>query len=242
MKVYYNIPRRYKLVFTTILVFCSHYIFGQTTAVKYTRKANIEYQLRNVDDPSIRESVKNHLIKNEKSYELLCRGKKSIYKELLDGNIGKPHNSSVIDASKSEGYYKDVDTRNLVMSKSLNGQQYLVVDMLPDYEWNITKKTKTILGHHCSEAIAKRNGEKISAWFTKELPIHAGPMEFWIEEGLILELVTNAFTTTAYRIERNDESVIIEKPSSGLKVTMEKYNKIKTEFLKSIGVFDFNDD
>ena len=67
----------------------------------------------------------------------------------------------------------------------------------PEYKWKITKETKTINGYKAYKAIANSieidpddpaYKGKVFAWFTKEIPIPAGPGRYVGLPGLILEI------------------------------------------------------
>lgn len=76
----------------------------------------------------------------------------------------------------------------------------------------------------------------VTAWYTPQIPVSSGPESYWGLPGLILELNADRTTMLCTEIVINpSESVSIEKPKKGTKVTREKYNKIikqKTEELK----------
>ncbi len=67
----------------------------------------------------------------------------------------------------------------------------------PDYKWEITNETKTIMGYTVRKAIANsieipKDREsyygKVIAWFTEEIPIPVGPDRYVGLPGLILEV------------------------------------------------------
>ncbi len=79
---------------------------------------------------------------------------------------------------------------------------------------------------------AKEKKEKVktllvTAWYTPQIPVSAGPADYWGLPGLILELNAGRTTMLCTEIVLNpDEDIIISEPKKGKKVTREEYNKI----------------
>lgn len=68
-------------------------------------------------------------------------------------------------------------------------KHYLIEDRLPKIEWKIHPDiTKNILGYACIEAKGYFRGSNLIAYFTKDIPISAGPFKFSGLDGVILEI------------------------------------------------------
>lgn len=68
-------------------------------------------------------------------------------------------------------------------------KHYLIEDRLPKIEWKIHPDiTKNILGYACIEAKGYFRGSNLVAYFTKDIPISAGPFKFSGLDGVILEI------------------------------------------------------
>jgi GLPGLI family protein len=76
----------------------------------------------------------------------------------------------------------------------------------------------------------------VTAWYTPQIPVSAGPAEYWGLPGLILELNAGRTTMLCTELEINPtEPVEIIKPTKGKKVTREEYTeivKVKSEELR----------
>jgi GLPGLI family protein len=76
----------------------------------------------------------------------------------------------------------------------------------------------------------------VTAWYTPQIPVSAGPGTYFGLPGLILELNAGRTTMLCTEISINsDEALEIEEPKKGKEVTRDEYNKIikvKTEELK----------
>lgn len=67
----------------------------------------------------------------------------------------------------------------------------------------------------------------VTAWFTPQIPVSAGPGEFWGLPGLILEVNSGRTTVLCTEIVINpSEANAISKPTKGKEITREKYNEV----------------
>ena len=70
----------------------------------------------------------------------------------------------------------------------------------------------------------------VTAWYTPQIPVSAGPAEYWGLPGLILELNAGRTTMLCTEIVINpDESIEIKVPKKGEEVSREEYTKIIKE-------------
>lgn len=78
--------------------------------------------------------------------------------------------------------------------------------------------------------------QKITAWYTPQIPVSAGPERYWGLPGLILEINAGRTTMLCTEIVINPEDVVeIKKPSKGKEVSRNEYNvmmKQKSEELR----------
>jgi GLPGLI family protein len=63
----------------------------------------------------------------------------------------------------------------------------VIVDTLPEIEWQLTAETKTIDSLSCQKAIGKFRGRTYTAWYAKEIPVAVGPWKLHGLPGLIVE-------------------------------------------------------
>ncbi len=62
---------------------------------------------------------------------------------------------------------------------------------VPQFSWNFTEETDTVLGYVCSKATVSFAGRSYEAWYTEELPLSFGPYKFSGLPGLILKIQDN---------------------------------------------------
>jgi len=165
---------------------------GQTIKVTYERKPNIEYQLRNVMDPVHKESITNHLISNQKVYELSVSQDRSLFEVV--GNIDL-YNPGFIDESNTGLILKNISTKEMLISKSLDGKKYLIKDSIPTFNWKIFDEFKTINGIKCQKATTFENDILLTAWFVRKPEYNRiGPEYYGMKNALIMELQRPSFT------------------------------------------------
>lgn len=68
---------------------------------------------------------------------------------------------------------------------------------------------------------------EITAWYTMQIPVSAGPGEYWGLPGLILEINSGRTTILCTKITLNPENKKeIKKPTKGKEVGREEYQDI----------------
>lgn len=81
---------------------------------------------------------------------------------------------------------------------------YQYVEPVPDLKWELSTKSKTIMGYNCQSAIVDFRGRVFEAWYTTDIPLGFGPWKFQGLPGLILEVIDTKkeFRFVATRIEQ----------------------------------------
>ena len=76
----------------------------------------------------------------------------------------------------------------------------------------------------------------VTAWYTPQIPVSAGPADYWGLPGLILEINAGRTTMLCTEIVINPEnSIEIKEPSKGKEVSRDEFNtmmKKKSEELR----------
>lgn len=80
---------------------------------------------------------------------------------------------------------------------------YQYVEPVPDLEWKISSKHKTVMGYKCQSATVEFRGREYEVWYTIDIPLSFGPWKFQGLPGLILEVTDskNEFRFTANGIK-----------------------------------------
>ena len=112
------------------------------------------------------------------------------------------------------------------------GKTYVIEDSLKAPKWKVMNKIKDIAGHLCmlatTEDTIKR--QKIEAWFAHDLPVSAGPGQYFGLPGIIMELDVNEgdLVITAQKVEMKPvaEEIKLPKKTKGRKLTSKEYNDL----------------
>lgn len=156
--------------------------------------------------------------------------------------------------------YKNVKTNSQVQNQEFYGKNFLVKDSLQPIEWVMEKETKQIGNYTCFKATASipthvlawynfswntlnndsdGDTEKetpmtaVEAWYTPQIPVGHGPLEYWGLPGLILEVSAGNTTMLCSKIIMNPkEKVEIKASDKGTIVTKHEYQRIISEKMK----------
>jgi GLPGLI family protein len=142
--------------------------------------------------------------------------------------------------------YKNIRENKLLIETDLFEKEFLVTDSLRKYEWKLESDTKKIGNYTCYKAtavikavkkdkveeetvllgaIARDN--KLTVWYTPEIPVSHGPSNFWGLPGLILEANDGITTYLCSKIVLNPKNKVeIKAPKKGQKVSAAEFEKI----------------
>jgi GLPGLI family protein len=194
------------------------------------------------------ENLKNRL---EKTYILTFNSEESFFEEevKLDAISGA---TDTWGKNFSPGdQYKNIKTNMLFQSQEFYGKKFLIKDNLLKIDWEMSGESKQIGQYSCFKATAmipssqltwydfswgelseSDNDEEIkmtqvTAWYTPQIPISQGPLEYWGLPGLILEINVGNTTMLCSKIIINPKDKDkIEAPDNGKVVTKTEYKEI----------------
>jgi len=159
-------------------------IFAQITVKGVDKRViyNLQYQLDSNDVGSmrldkfvLRLSSEGSLFSSESRFT-----KDSIFRSATPtaglGGVRSAFNYTVIKKGKQNTMLHNYALYKFQMSEK------------DDYEWEIGKEEKEILGYKCQKATTYFRGRQYEAWFASDIPIFDGPYKFADLPGLILEL------------------------------------------------------
>lgn len=203
----------------------------------------------------MRKKLNDMLIKQfQKEYKLTFTASESLYKK--EESLAAPSPSSgmnmqvvVMGDGASDVLYKNTKESRYVNATEILGKQFLIKDELKKQDWKLVNETKNIGKYTCYKATREievqrvtsfsTNGKEdhkdesdmetmtITAWYTPEIPINAGPSMYWGLPGLILEVNDGSQTIVCSKIVLNPKNkVSIKEPTKGKKVTQKKFDEI----------------
>ncbi len=190
----------------------------------------------------------------QKEYTLTFDNISSSWKEVesLDPSPGLVQTSgfsmTVMSTGEPTVLYKNTQEGKLEESTELMGKSFLIKDELPAFDWIITEETKQIGHYTCQKAIykkvedtnhfspdmkeivVKKDTITIEAWFTPEVPISNGPLNFWGLPGLIMELNTGNMIYLCSKILLNPtDEIKIERPKKGKEISRSEFQALQEE-------------
>jgi len=248
--------KRIKSILLTLTIFLSLSLYAQDFQGKayYYKKTTMELgnwgaKMSEAQKKQIYERLKNRL---EKTYVLTFNKEESVYDEIekLDAISGAT-DSWGKNFTPGE-LYKNVKKNTLIQNQELYGKRFLVKDSLMTFDWVMGSETKQIGNYTCFKATCKVpstdlewwsfswgnlnesdseteeiNMTEVTAWYSPQIPVSIGPLEYWGLPGLILEVSSGNTIMLCSKIVLNpEEKTDIEAPSKGAEVTKNEYQDI----------------
>jgi GLPGLI family protein len=94
-----------------------------------------------------------------------------------------------------------------------------------DFSWGQLRNTEKKADENSEEVAMDMT--QVEAWYTPQIPVSHGPLEYWGLPGLILEVSAGNTTLLCSKIIMNPaETLEIEAPKRGTKVTKKEYQTI----------------
>lgn len=200
----------------------------------------------------------------EKNYTLNFNKTESIFKENVALETPRSSRGFRMGGMSGQGtVYKNLREKSMIEDVEMFGKRFLVTEDMEQLQWEMSTETKKIGQYTCYKAtlvkedtnidfgrMFRRNQPKdstqtkqeeknmltVTAWYTPQIPVSAGPASYWGLPGLILELNEGETTMLCTEIVINPENAVaIAKPTKGKEVSREQYNKEvkkKTEELR----------
>jgi GLPGLI family protein len=152
--------------------------------------------------------------------------------------------------------YYNFDKAVRVDQRELSDRKYLISDSIRKLNWKLTGETKEILGYTARKAttvrigtrpqVSMENGEmkseqvadtaNITAWFTTQIPVPAGPEYGGQLPGLILELDMNNGRLIYKAVEVSPKVKLdnIKEPKGGKKITADDFAKERMKMMEDM--------
>ena len=216
-------------------------------------------RLSEAQKKNVEARMKNRL---EKSYVLSFNKEESVFieEDQLDAISGATDSWGKNFAPGKQ--YKNVKTNTQLQEQEFYGKKFLVNDVLQPIEWSLESETKQIGNYSCFKATASIPTDdltwysfswdklrrttasdsttvkevkmtQVEAWYTLQIPVRHGPLEYWGLPGLILEVSADNTTMLCSKLVINPGEVIeIEAPAKGKEVSKNEYRDIITEKMK----------
>ena len=204
-----------KIVLIVLLVQLKFAFAQNTTVINFEEKMIVSKEMLEKAPPMLREVLQKQLNNTVFLSKVIFENNIVYYRNNetnkqinVGGKVAKKDNVTVMDTetsirSKKINIKKDFIKQNYTVKEN----NKLVTKSLEKVRWVITKKTKKILDYNCFLATTTFKGQKLEAYFTKEIPGKASPEKLPFIDGVILECKTPTNTSKATKIEFNQPDV-----------------------------------
>ncbi|MFN2456851.1 MAG: GLPGLI family protein [Chitinophagaceae bacterium] len=230
--------------------------------VVYERTIQIQNRFRGGDNEAIARRLPTSRTDN---FELLFTKTHSLWQSLPDANTEASTMTSGDGPGRmqvmrfggiDDVVYYNFEAGKRIDQRELGDKNFIIEDSIRRLSWKLTDETKTILGYTARKATSQRvgsrmqmgmeNGEMkrrevpdtayISAWFTTDIPVPAGPEFGGQLPGLILELDMNNGRTVykAVEISPKVKVDIIKEPKKGKRMTAAEFRKETDKYMEEM--------
>lgn len=162
--------------------------------------------------------------------------KRSIYK-MDSTKINKPESQKDVQLmiNDSFNYCVRQNENSYFLNESIFNQKFYAEGKLSDIEWKITAEEKELLGFKARKAVSKKAEFLITTWYTDDIPVSSGPVNFFGLPGLVIWSEDFFRTTQMTKIEYLDNynSQFDEQYNS----LQQDFNTNKKKFLIKENIF-----
>jgi GLPGLI family protein len=232
------------MAFTALLLMTSVLQAQQITGFAvYQSKTRLPEFQRERDMPAdVAKQVEEQLKKQmEKTYTLKFTKTESIFIEdqkiTPSGKMPEGLKVNVIGTAGGKRY-RNIQRRENIAEDEIFGKEFLIVDSLRSWDWQLTSESKKVGDYTCYKATAtikvtkeerdafeKFKADKtdvkgrtiireepkdveLTAWYAPEIPVNHGPDEYWGLPGLILEASDGRTTMLCSKIVINPKDKV----------------------------------
>ncbi len=154
-------------------------------------------------------------------------------------SYGKPPKPSL------KQIFIDFNTESRTALLEFMTREFLVESTLENRGWKLDPSRKKIGEYICMKATMKMEGDTVTAWFAPELPVPAGPAEYYGLPGIVLaveRLGETILMATSIDLTPPLPDILV-KPDAGKRTSPEAFERIveeKVEEFKKNGPADMN--
>ena len=229
-------------------------------------KLDKDAELNKMVDEALKKSADQKYVltfnKHEGLYEQM--------EELEKPNLGKNEIFIIINPADAGKKYLNLKDKSKIVEDEIFGKEFLIVEPLEKLNWKLVNETKKIGDYSCYKAevvvpvtekqkqaykdFLKKQENKISlfpmkepkdrvitAWYTPEIPVSLGPLNYWGLPGLILEInEENVIILCSKVTMSNKETTKIKVPNTGKIITQAEFDKTQKAKMDSLKDKDGN--
>ncbi len=225
-----------------LFVFLPMLAFGQQTEGSIIYEQTVDVHRRLTGE---RERFKQFVPKTmSQKFELKFNNTASMFKTYIDeeedpGPGGGRRRFRFFGGGAEGEMYRNFETLQFVNSREFQGKNYLIKGEIDQTPWKITGQSREIMGYPCMQAIYDDTLEQreLTAWFTPNIPVTAGPSTYGQLPGLILALDINNGEVVFRPIEVNFDAVTekdLQEPKKGKEIEKEEFEVMLRERMEEM--------
>jgi GLPGLI family protein len=132
---------------------------------------------------------------------------------------------------ESLSVYYDFDKNRKYEQVEFMTRLFVVESEMEAVAWKITGKMKKVMDYVCMGSELNEGEDTITAWFSSEIPVSAGPGIYRGLPGLILGIEKNGeVVSLASKVDFKDmDNSTFKKPKDGKKVSQKEFDQIVKE-------------
>ena len=128
-------------------------------------------------------------------------------------------------------FYIDFSKEESCALREFMTRDFRVKDSLERPAWKLQHERRKIGDYVCMKATTELEGDMVTAWFTPEIPVPAGPAGFYGLPGLVLAVERQdetIFLATSVDLSPPDPDLLV-RPEGGKPCTPEEFERIVAE-------------
>ena len=214
-----------KVILFLLFVFYNTINCQQTVKVVYETISNPKISLNGAENisESMKEEMKTKVLqqaKQPKKFVLYYYNGDSFFQRELS------EDKSVLEKQKIE-YFRLKNKEGIFLLNDFKVEQFYGYYPMDNVTVEFINETQTIENFNCKLAIYKIGNTINKVWYTEEIPISAGPYNFFKVPGLVLKVESPNFLSYAVKISTENNKDSIKKMDSNLKVYSGEELKVK---------------
>lgn len=143
-------------------------------------------------------------------------------------------------SSRTEDYfiYRNYSQEKKIEIIEMLGKTYVIEDSLRAPNWKVLNQIKDVAGYICMKAVSEDTvkHQKITAWFTGDIPVSAGPERYYGLPGMILELEINdgdvVITASKVEFKKLENKELALPKLKGKKIKDADYDNLIAKHIK----------
>jgi GLPGLI family protein len=227
--------------------------------VIYERVSQVQIRINDNNDALAQQLPRTRTDK----FELYFANGKTLWKAAESDNDNDNVSSEggmqirMVVAGNDDVLYTDLSTSKRTEKREMFDKTFIIDDTVQKMKWKMSGESKVILNHNCMKAVATDvrqrmqmmmdNGKmerkeisdtlQITAWFTSDFPVSAGPAEYQGQlPGLILEMDVNNGRQTFKAIDINAKVDVatIKEPTGKKHYTPAEFRKERDKMFEEV--------